>query len=521
MPPGVRVARFRLRRPRGSAGRWLSIFAASFGLFLIRFLVPVPVGQADNRDGPRLMCGLGVGPVTHGYPRYFRYAYFEYVPKAACDARVPYPSSELVPVVITRALTPLLALSGALNLLALGLLMCVIASAGIASLAVGLRVRLWAQLLVAAVIWLILADAAFFDVFASPFSEPAALVGLLLVAAGVLYLGRGWQSTVTGLILAGSGGFLAILSKEQYLILAAPICATLVLASARGGSWRGLRRLRTREVRAAAVVAGILAAMTAIYATWNYTSPYGHRLEHIQAVDMIFTDIVTTRANAPAQLRALGLPVSWARYAGHYYWHPHSVRTSPLFTRYEGRLTDANIAHYLLTHPGSIASIGQKAATAAQLLRVTTLGDYPPASGHPAGSVESRVVVVTWLARQLPARLGLFLLLPLWAAMVAIGAITLRLRRGDSWHRDAAVLVVCMTGCAIAAFIPPAYFAGISTTRHMVGSNLATLLALILSLALAVSMGYREVTRALARPGAPAAGPGDPAPVPIGPAPAG
>ena len=343
----------------------------------------------------------------------------------------------------------------------------------------------------------------------------------MLIAAGVLYLGRGWQSTVTGLILAGSGGFLAILSKEQYLILAAPICVTLVLASARGGSWRGLRRLRTREVRAAAVVAGILAAMTAVYATWNYTSPYGHRLEHVQAVDMIFTDIVTTRANAPAQLRALGLPVGWAKYAGHYYWHPHSVRTNPLFTRYEGRLTDANIAHYLLTHPGSIASIGQKAATAAQLLRVTTLGDYPPASGHAAGSVESRVVVITWLAQRLPARLGLFLLLPLWAAMVAIGAITLRLRRGGSWHRDAAVLVLCMTGSAMAAFIPPAYFAGISTTRHMVGSNLATLLALILSLALAVSMGCRAVTRALARPGAPAAGPGDPAPVPIGPAPAG
>ena len=343
----------------------------------------------------------------------------------------------------------------------------------------------------------------------------------MLIAAGVLYLGRGWQSTVTGLILAGSGGFLAILSKEQYLILAAPICVTLVLASARGGSWRGLRRLRTREVRAAAVVAGILAAMTAVYATWNYTSPYGHRLEHVQAVDMIFTDIVTTRANAPAQLRALGLPTSWAKYAGHYYWHPHSVRTNPLFTRYEGRLTDANIAHYLLTHPGSIASIGQKAATAAQLLRVTTLGDYPPASGHAAGSVESRVVVITWLAQRLPARLGLFLLLPLWAVMAAIGAVTLRLRRGDSWHRDGAVLVLCMTGCAMAAFIPPAYFAGISTTRHMVGSNLATLLALTLSLALAVSLGYRAVTRAPARPGAPAAVPADPAPVPIGPAAAG
>ena len=102
--------------------------------------------------------------------------------------------------------------------------------------------------------------------------------------------------------------------------------------------------------------------------------------------------------------------------------------------------------------------------------------------------------------------------------MVAIGAVTLRLRRGDSWHRDGAVLVLCMTGCAMVAFIPPAYFAGISTTRHMVGSNLATLLALTLSIALAASMGYRAVTRALARPGAPQAVPGDPAAVPAGPA---
>jgi hypothetical protein len=503
-PTGRRLSRFRLRPPTGPSRRWLSIFAVTFGLFLIRFLVPVPVGQADNRDGPRLMCSLNLGSVTGGYPRYFRYAHFEYLPRAACYGRVPYPSSELVPLVAARVLTPVLALSGTLNLIALGVVMCAIASAGIASLALGLRIRWPAQLLVAAVLWLIMADAAFFDVFASPFSEPAALVGLLLVAAGVLYLGRGWRSTVRGLILAGSGGFLAILSKEQYLVLVVPVCVTLVLAGARGRGEPGRRlgRIRTREARAAAVVAGLLALLTAAYATWNYTSRYGQRLEHIQAVDMIFTDIVTDPATAPGQLRDLGLPVSWAHYAGRYYWHPHSVRTSPLLARYEGRLTDTNIARYLLTHPGSIASIGQKAAKQALLLRVTSLGDYPPASGHPAGSVESRVAVVTWLAQRLPAGLGLFLLVPLWAVMAVLAAATLRLRREDSWHRDGAVLVLCMTACAVVAFVPPAYFAGISTTRHMVGSNLATLLALTVSAALAASMGHRVVAGARGRPAA-------------------
>ena len=42
-----------------------------------------------------------------------------------------------------------------------------------------------------------------------------------------------------------------------------------------------------------------------------------------------------------------------------------------------------------------------------------------------------------------------------------------------------------MIGCAMVAFIPPAYYAGIFTTRHMAGMNLAT------SLALVVAAGWR------------------------------
>ena len=114
-----------------------------------------------------------------------------------------------------------------------GVLLCALASVAIASLAVGLRIRLWAQWLVAA---RLLADhrgRSLLRRVRRPVQEPGALVGLMLVAAGVVYLGRGWRLTVFGLVLAGAGGFLAILSKEQYLVLAAPICLTLVLATAR------------------------------------------------------------------------------------------------------------------------------------------------------------------------------------------------------------------------------------------------------------------------------------------------
>ena len=498
---GGRSACSGARRLPSSAGRWMSIFGVSLELFIVRFLIPTPVGQADNRDGPRLMCGLGLGPaVSRGSARFFRYAYFEYVPYRGCASLHPYPSSELVPLELARLLTPVLGLPGTLNLIAVGLLMCVVASAGIASLATGLRLRLAAQLLVAAIAWLIMADAAFFDVYAGPFSEPAALVGLLLVAAGVTYLGRGWRATVFGVVLAGPGGFLVALAKEQYLILAVPICLTLVLASADGRRGRGLRRFRTRQAGAAIAVAALIAVMTAAYGLWDYASPYSQRLHHIQAVDVIFDNIVNGHDNALADLHALGLPASWARYAGHYYWDTVSVRHDPLYRRYEKKLTDGNIAHFLLTHPGRLISVGQQAAIQAQQFRVTALGDYSPTAGHPPGATESRVVVFTWLAHRLPRRLGLLWLIPLWTAMAAVAAIALCGRRGEAWHRDGAVLVLCMTACAIAAFIPPAYFAGISTTRHMVCMNLATSLAALMSIALAASMTRQALGRGRQRP---------------------
>jgi hypothetical protein len=493
-----------IRRPRLPAGTlriWLVIFAASFGLFLIRFLVPAPVAQADNRDGPRLLCGLGFGPVTGGHPRFFRFAYFVYVHRASCAGRAPYPSSQLVLLEVSRVLTKVFGLQGSLNMIALGVFTCAIASVGIASLATGLRVRLRARVLIAALAWLVVADSAFFDVFAGPFSEPAALVGLLLVAAGVLYLGRGWRMTVIGLVLAGSGGFLAILAKEQYLILAAPICLTLVLASAAPGGWRRLRRFRTREAGAALLVAVLLGMLASSYIAWDFTSHYGKRLHYIQAVDMIFTDIVTKKATAPAELRSLGLPVSWAKYAGRYYWDVGSVRTAPDFGRYSARLGDGMILRYLVTHPGSIVSVGQQAAIYAQVTRITQLGDYQPSAGHPPGTVDSRVVLFTWLMHRLPPGLGLWLYVPVWLALsaLAIGALWMGKRR-QPWHRDAAVLVLCMVACAAASFIPPAYFAGISTTRHMVGANLASALAFIVGVGLAASMVRQLVTRRSRQP---------------------
>ncbi len=454
------------------------------------------------------MCGVfGLGPVVpHGYPRFFRYAYFQYAPTYC--GRSPYATSEIVPLELARLLTPVFGLPGTLNLIALGVLMCVLASVAIASLATGLRVRLWGQLLAAAAIWLIVADAAFFDLFASPMSEPAALVGLLLVAAGVVYLGRDRRASVHGLTLAGTGGFLVVLAKEEYLFLAVPICLTLVLASASWGSGPGLRRFRTRQARAAVAGASVLALSAAAYQAWNVESPYGKRTQPMRAVDTIFQHIVNRNDTTKrADLRALGLPASWAKYAGSYYWSSNSVRRDPLYHQYEPKLTDSHMAYYFLTHPGRIISVGQQAAVEGETIRVTTLGDYPPSAGHRAGAIDTRVIVVSWLAQRLPP-LGLLWLVPLWTAIAAVAVLALLRRRRSPWHRDGAVLALCMTGCAIIEFIPPAYFDGISSARHMVVMNLATALAFAMTVALAASMILQARARAPQAPEPPGQRPG-------------
>jgi len=474
------------------------IFSGALGLLLVRFLLPVPVGQADNRDGPRLMCGAGFrfGPLfPPHHPRFFRYAYFPYAPSPECRAfGRPYPTSEILPLELARGLTRLLGLPGTINLIALGLIFCVAAATGITALATGLRVRPWAQIVIAAAVWLIIADAAFFDVFASPFEEPAALTGLLLFAAGLLYLGRGWRSTLAGLALAGPGGIAVVVSKEQYLILALPVCATLVLASAPRGA-RGWRRYLTRQTYAATAVAALIALLAGAYSAWDTQSWAAQRLHRIQAVDTIFVSIVNGHDNAQADLRALHLPVSWARYAGKYYWAPGSVRTDPLLNRYKPELTLSNLAHFELTHPADLYRIGNDSAIQANLGRVITLGDYPPNSGHPPGAIESRVIVVTWLLQHLSGHLGLTWLFLVWGGLLIVGLAALLRRHDPAWHRDGAVLVLSMTACAALAFIPPGFFESLSITRHMVVENLATDLAVTVAIALAASMTWQAVSR--------------------------
>jgi len=489
----IRSAAAELWRQRSGAGfaaRWLGIFTVTTGLFLLRFLVAVPVGMADQGDGPRLMCGLGVLPVTGGYARYDSYAYFQFAPSRLCGHAV-YPSSEHLLLVAARWLTAVLGLPGTVNLVALGLIACVLAGIAIASLAAGLRIHWVGQILVAAALWLIVADSVFFDYFASPFSEGATLLGLLLVAAGCVYLRQGPVAAGAGLVLATAGGYLAAMSKQEYQLLVIPVAATLVLAAISvpgtrpGPAWR--RHLLNVRFASAAVAAGLLLWSGAVSMYSSYTSQYTKLLQQEDVVDTIFNSILVPGTDNTAALRALDLPLSWERYAGGDYWSTPSPASDPLYPRYVNRLTDANLAHFYATHPEYLLGIGQHAATLALQLRVAYLGDYAPSADMPPGALDNRVTVVSGLVSSLSA-LGLVWLVPLWLAMLLAARTAWRRRFRGPWRADAALLLLCLTGCAVIAFIPAAYFDGAETTKHMAGMNLATGLTIPVFLAMLASL---------------------------------
>ena len=222
--PGRRPGRRLAGRVPPSARRWLAFFAAALTLLLVRFLAPTPVGQADNRDGPRLMCGLGMEPVTGHHPRFFRFAYFEYrLSPAACagTSAVPFLGSccrwrarQAADTAVRPARQPehdrrrravLRAGRGRRS------------PAWRPACGSGCGPSCWWRRRAG---WPSRTQPSSTSSAARSASPPP-WCGLMLVAAGVLYLGRGWRSTV---VRAGCwpapGASSAILSKEQYLVLA-------------------------------------------------------------------------------------------------------------------------------------------------------------------------------------------------------------------------------------------------------------------------------------------------------------
>ncbi|UOX87010.1 hypothetical protein MUY14_35555 [Amycolatopsis sp. FBCC-B4732] len=459
------------RRLPAEARLGIGVFGASLALFVLRFLVPRPVAMSNNGDGGRVLCGAGI--TWKGLPEPF--VHLAYTPAPGTPpCRPTYLLTQSWLAELAVRIGRLTGLHGTLSLVVLGLLSSVIAAAAVTAIVLGLPYARRVRLFVAAGLLLVVADSAFFGYFAAILGEGAAFLGLLLAVGGLLLTAReGWWS-YAGMAVTFAGGVLAVNAKVQTLIIL-PILALAVLL-VRPGTLRGVKRWA-----AAVLVIGAIGVVTlsaqrsvepALAPDGTYTEFPGDDSREINMFNSIFLNIVDGEHDTRADLAALGLPPSFAQYAGNGWWHPHPARIDPLYPRYRELMSRPNVLGYFASHPGRTLEVLNRAATDQLTARPDYLGSFDQDAGFAPHAQEHRVPVVSWLTGLL-APLGLFALAPIWLFVLVRAWLRRRSPLG--------VVLAFLLAVSLTQFGTAALGDGIEGVKHQSVALFTLLLAVVLA----------------------------------------
>ncbi|WP_409185440.1 hypothetical protein F9C11_14805 [Amycolatopsis sp. VS8301801F10] len=437
----------------------LGVFVASLGLLLLRFLVPRPVGMADNGDGWRLLCQLGGRQLDRPSEGFVRFSYGSAPP---CDSA--YVSSQAWLDWAAGKIGALFGASGVLNLLVLGVLTSVLVAAAITVTVLGLDLNRRNRLLATALLLLVMADSAFFGYFASVLSEGAAFLGILLICGGLFLVHRPGKLRWAGAAVTVLGGLIGINAKSQTLLLI-PLFALALLLTRPSGA-RGRNRWALPLAVLALVGAGTLAVQ-------SQGDPANAEYREANMYHAIFDSIVDGKHDTKADLAALGLPESFEQYVGTGWWGERAAWHDPLYPQYKDKISRRNVLHYYATHPGRTAEILQQGGVDALTARPANLGSFGELSGQPRLSKEYRVPVFSGLAA-LVAPLGLFVLIPIWLLVGWAGVRAFR--RGRREYGIVAFLLVFFAAGQLGL---SALGEGIEGVKHQLLTLFPTVLAVV------------------------------------------
>jgi hypothetical protein len=217
----------------------------------------------------------------------------------------------------------------------------------------------------------------------------------------------------------------------------------------------------------------------------------GDDSREINMFNSVFRTIVDGRHDTLADLGELGLPASFAQYAGNGWWDAHPATADPLYPRYRGQLSRRNVAAYFAHHPGRAVEVLNQAATDLLTARPGYLGSFDASAGFPPHAQEYRLPVLSWLTGRI-APLGLFALIPLWL-LAAVRAWWQR--------RTLGVVLAFLLAVAMSQFVTAAFGDGIEGIKHQAVALFATALALVLGSVPARRLaGFRDVVGDLVPP---------------------
>jgi hypothetical protein len=410
-------------------------------IMLARLFVGGAVGMADNFDGHRLVCQLGVAPHpipaiqplwAYVTPRYDSYTWYGESCSAGGGGQ-PYLSTEYFPLYLAKILTWLYGVPGALDLRMLGVVFALGVAAAVGWTVSELPGPVWARVLTASGIGLAAADSAIAPYFISPFSEPAVLLGMLLMIPAVLRLLSRERVRVRDVALVAAIAAWTIGAKTQMasmLLVVVPILLlrpSMRLTGRRVASrkpWlpgriavripmpllRLLLRLRpfayriarretmraSRAVRWTAVrTPALVACVVLVGGTAEFQQHQPRWLNEIVRYDDVFRGILGHSPNVHGDLRALHLPADFASAAGSSIVSPNSASALPDYPRFVQRATFGDILGFYATHPLRLFGIADRGLVGVAATRPPYLGNYQAGSGADPYEKECRMCVAT------------------------------------------------------------------------------------------------------------------------------
>jgi hypothetical protein len=471
-------------------GWWTPVVIGLFGAIgmAVRLLWPHPVGMANNGDAQRLMCQIGADAAAGPKPTakwYFVRLHYDFQPRHTLCTQ--YPSTQYIPLKLTAWIHQhVLGLHGVIDMRETIAEYCVLVGVALAAMAWLLRsIKPLLRFVILGALFVVLAEATFADYAGSPYSETAAMYGLLLVAvAGSVAVTRQRGERVAFLV-AWVGALLAIGAKNEMVPLLLPL-----------GLLLGTRRFEIGRLRGrvgSRLVPALCLASLAATATWSLASGPSD-LKQINAAQEV-TMTIMPMVHDPGEVAVgLGLPRSFGRYSGTHWWSPHPIEDDPLFPRYQDRLTQANVGRYLAQHPVLAARVFSGGAGAYWSFRNTNIGTYPMNAGYTPESQECRVCVLQSVAHALKWS-GFPGVLATWLASLIAAAWLVRTSSPGTRRRAFALVALTLLGCTIVLYIASVYGEGNEVTKHLSVALFAAALTPLWLLAAATQARTRKQTQ--------------------------